>query len=108
MVLSFGYNISFKYIDRGLIEVLGPLGITRTMQARIQNVSRIQTGFVDHYIFVMIATTALILFPIAFMNQSVIEILSSYFNMNNVFDYFFVNILDIFKSQYVILDSLLI
>jgi hypothetical protein len=28
--------------------------------------------------------------------------------MNNVFDYFFVNILDIFKSQYVILDSLLI
>jgi hypothetical protein len=78
------------------------------MQARIQNVSRLQTGFVDHYIFVMIAATALILFPIAFLEQSVIEVLGNYFNISTVFNYYFINMIDIFQSHYIILDPLLI
>jgi hypothetical protein len=78
------------------------------MQARIQKVSRFQTGFVDHYIFVMIAATALILFPIAFMNLSLIEMLASYFNIDSIFTYFFGNIINIFQSHYVTLGPLLV
>ncbi|KAH9539455.1 hypothetical protein CY35_15G058600, partial [Sphagnum magellanicum] len=37
--LRFGYEVSFKVLDKGAIEILGPYGIS---------------GFVYHYVFVML------------------------------------------------------
>lgn len=53
-ILSFGYNISFKMIDRGLIEYLGPLGIVRLLSIITSKVSKLQTGLIYHYAFTIV------------------------------------------------------
>jgi NADH-ubiquinone oxidoreductase chain 5 len=53
-ILYFGYNISFKLIDRGIIEYLGPLGITRFLSVFSKNISKIQTGLLYHYALTII------------------------------------------------------
>jgi NADH-ubiquinone oxidoreductase chain 5 len=52
--LAFGYEISFKTLDKGIIEILGPLGISNTFQKLSQQISKIQTGFVYHYALSML------------------------------------------------------
>jgi NADH-ubiquinone oxidoreductase chain 5 len=54
-VLSIGYNTTYKLVDRGLFEFLGPLGITRTVWQNGRLFTGMQTGFVYHYTFVMLA-----------------------------------------------------
>ncbi len=54
-VLSIGYNTTYKLVDRGLFEFLGPLGITRTVWQNGKLFTGMQTGFVYHYTFVMLA-----------------------------------------------------
>jgi NADH-ubiquinone oxidoreductase chain 5 len=54
-VLSMGYNTTYKLVDRGLFEFLGPLGITKTVWQNGRLFTGMQTGFVYHYTFVMLA-----------------------------------------------------
>ena len=59
--MTFGYEVSFKTLDKGVIEILGPYGVTKTIQALLKEVRSIQTGYVYHYALVMlIALTFLI------------------------------------------------
>jgi NADH:ubiquinone oxidoreductase subunit 5 (subunit L)/multisubunit Na+/H+ antiporter MnhA subunit len=47
--------INLKYIDRGLLELLGPLGIVRSINMIINYINRIiQTGLLYNYIFIFI------------------------------------------------------
>jgi NADH-ubiquinone oxidoreductase chain 5 len=48
-VLNFGYKISFKLIDRGFIELLGPLGLTRFFSNLSFYVNSIQSGYIFEY-----------------------------------------------------------
>lgn len=59
-VLYFGYNISFKLLDRGLIETMGPLGIVRSIKTTIRYMSKLQTGMIYHYILMMVIAIVLI------------------------------------------------
>jgi proton-translocating NADH-quinone oxidoreductase chain L len=52
--LSFGYEVSFKTLDKGFIEVIGPSGIAVTIQKLSKQISSVQSGFVYHYAFVML------------------------------------------------------
>lgn len=52
--LWFGYSISFKILDKGIIEILGPYGIAYSFQKLSQQISKIQSGFVYHYAFSML------------------------------------------------------
>ena len=52
--LSFGYKISFRTLDKGVIEILGPHGIARTFQKLSQQISKIQSGFIYHYALSML------------------------------------------------------
>nr|YP_009675912.1 NADH dehydrogenase subunit 5 [Ptilidium ciliare]QDE12713.1 NADH dehydrogenase subunit 5 [Ptilidium ciliare]QIA60096.1 NADH dehydrogenase subunit 5 [Ptilidium ciliare var. pulcherrimum] len=52
--LRFGYEVSFKALDKGAIEILGPYGISYTIRKMAQQISKIQSGFVYHYAFVML------------------------------------------------------
>jgi len=52
-VLSFGYNISFKLLDRGAIELVGPTGLVRFFSYLSRFVSNLQTGFLFHYVLFM-------------------------------------------------------
>jgi len=53
-MLHFGYHTSYKLIDRGVFEFLGPLGISRMVSKRGNDLVSLQTGFLYHYAFVML------------------------------------------------------
>ena len=52
--LWFGYEISFKTLDKGVFELLGPFGIGSTFRRLALQISTIQSGFVYHYALVML------------------------------------------------------
>nr|YP_007890615.1 NADH dehydrogenase subunit 5 [Jakoba bahamiensis]AGH24109.1 NADH dehydrogenase subunit 5 [Jakoba bahamiensis] len=62
-LLNFGYKISFLSLDRGVIEVFGPYGLEKSVLAIASRVSKLQTGYIYHYAFIMlIGITFLIAF----------------------------------------------
>ena len=50
----FGYSISYKIIDRGIFEVLGPHGIASFLSKISTSVYKIQTGYIYHYTFLFL------------------------------------------------------
>ncbi len=59
--LDFGYEVSFKTLDKGFFEILGPYGISHTFQRLSRQLSKIQSGFVYHYaLFMLIGLTVFI------------------------------------------------
>lgn len=73
-VLAFGYNTTFKVIDRGLVELVGPTGLVRLLGNSSNFISKINTGFIYHYVLIMVLSMISIIY---FMNYLVV--LSSYF-----------------------------
>ncbi|CAM9089848.1 unnamed protein product [Phaeothamnion confervicola] len=57
--LFFAYHVSYKTIDRGLIEVLGPKGLSFFVRRQARAVQGIHTGLIYHYALMMLvgATT---------------------------------------------------
>ena len=53
-ILNFGYLVSFKTLDRGFIELLGPYGISRLIKTQSKNLTSLQTGQLTHYLFFMV------------------------------------------------------
>jgi len=68
--LNIFYYYYFKLIDRGFIEVVGPLTIVRTLNSLSLQISNFQTGFLYNYIFMVIFSFIIILFIIFFFNLS--------------------------------------
>ena len=65
IIVKFFFDISYnyvKYVDRGFIELIGPLGFVRFINYFIIRLNFIQTGFLYNYIFLFIILTFLILF----------------------------------------------
>lgn len=62
--LIFGHNISYKLLDRGFIEFLGPFGISKSVRY-ISNYSKvIQTGLIYHYAFTIFVFATLFIYLI--------------------------------------------
>ena len=53
-LLKSFYSLTFKVIDRGLVEFFGPLSLVRLTSSFSVFFSRVQTGFMYHYIFVFL------------------------------------------------------
>jgi NADH-ubiquinone oxidoreductase chain 5 len=53
-IISFGYQISYKSIDRGVIEILGPYGISNLVFSVAFNLNKLHTGYIYHYAIYMI------------------------------------------------------
>jgi hypothetical protein len=53
--MNFGYNSSFKTLDKGLIEQFGPTGLGFSIFNTAFNVTAFQSGFVYHTIFFLIS-----------------------------------------------------
>ena len=61
--LRFSYHISYKTIDRGIIEVLGPMGLSRLVYKNSNFINNTQTGYLYHYaLSILIASTVIIFF----------------------------------------------
>ena len=52
--LDFGYHISFKTLDKGLFEFVGPFGISRLFKQLTRYLGRLQSGMIYHYAVVML------------------------------------------------------
>jgi NADH-ubiquinone oxidoreductase chain 5 len=46
---KFGYSISYKFIDRGIFEILGPTGLSSTALIVGSSLHNMQTGYIYHY-----------------------------------------------------------
>lgn len=64
--IKFGYNVFVKSIDKGLLEFLGPLGLTSFFHNASFRVSNFQTGLIYHYAFVFLLGLLILLTFFAF------------------------------------------
>nr|YP_009350049.1 NADH dehydrogenase subunit 5 [Spongospora subterranea]AIK19920.1 NADH dehydrogenase subunit 5 [Spongospora subterranea] len=51
----FSYQIPFKVLDKGFIELFGPLGLTISLNNVSKKISNLQTGLIYHYTFIILA-----------------------------------------------------
>ena len=58
---TFGYNISYKIIDRGIIEIFGPMGLSTSISKKSSNITKLQSGYIYHYTLLILLGTTLIL-----------------------------------------------
>ena len=57
---KFGYSISYKFVDRGIFEILGPTGLSNLALKIGSNLHKMQTGFIYHYtLLILIGVTVL-------------------------------------------------
>ena len=58
---NFGYTVSYKIIDRGIFEILGPHGISSTLSKVSFVVAKLQTGYIYHYTFLFLTGITVLL-----------------------------------------------
>jgi NADH-ubiquinone oxidoreductase chain 5 len=59
--VNFGYFVSFRGIDKGVVEMLGPYGAVSSFTSLMKTTSRLQTGYIYHYAFIMLVGIVLLL-----------------------------------------------
>ncbi len=52
--MNFGYHISFKTLDKGCFEILGPFGISSFFKQFTYHISKLQSGIIYHYAVIML------------------------------------------------------
>ena len=52
--IKFAYAVTFKTLDKGCFEMIGPFGISRTFTQLSQTIVYLQSGFIYHYAVVML------------------------------------------------------
>lgn len=60
-IWKFGHLVTYRIIDRGILEIIGPRGISRILIKLTQNISNFQSGMVFNYALIMIVFTTLFL-----------------------------------------------
>jgi NADH-ubiquinone oxidoreductase chain 5 len=58
---KFGYSVSYKFIDRGVFEILGPTGLSLVSLNIASNLHKMQSGFLYHYTLVTLMGAASLL-----------------------------------------------
>jgi len=72
-ILLSSYTFFYKTVDRGILEILGPFGLTNLIPFLSNHIRFMQTGFVLHYlIYICVAILCFIFFS---LKQSIVVIL---------------------------------
>nr|QRG31965.1 NADH dehydrogenase subunit 5 [Pseudosuberites sp. CY-2021] len=58
-VWKFGHLVTYRIIDRGILETIGPKGIAKVLISLTQTISNYQSGMVFNYALIMIIFTTL-------------------------------------------------
>jgi NADH-ubiquinone oxidoreductase chain 5 len=61
-LLKFGYSVTYKTLDRGLIEWVGPFGIAHQLTHFTKNLSLFQSGQVYNYAFTIFSAATIFIF----------------------------------------------
>jgi len=91
--LEIGYHVTYKAIDRGFIEMLGPYGLSKTVLMKSRTLSNLQTGSIYDYSLWMfigfifsLLTVELVFFLYSLLDPSLIFLfLISFFNQEKDF-----------------------
>nr|YP_010007659.1 NADH dehydrogenase subunit 5 [Cyanidium caldarium]QNR39828.1 NADH dehydrogenase subunit 5 [Cyanidium caldarium] len=81
--MNFGYYISFKLIDKGILEFFGPQSLMKLITNMLNKLKFIQTGQITHYVFIIILG-ALVLFTLV----ELLDVLVYFFNIK-ILGFFF-------------------
>ena len=65
--MNFGYKTSFKSIDKGNIEIIGPFGLSFLILAYSEIITYIHSGLIFHYAFLIMFSILCILFSYTFI-----------------------------------------
>merc|ERR1711991_294360 len=64
-ILNLSYVFSYKDVDRGFLEKIGPSGIVQPIKGFFNKLKNLQSGFIYHYLFLMfVSMFVIILFTI--------------------------------------------
>nr|YP_010508049.1 NADH dehydrogenase subunit 5 [Phytophthora gonapodyides]UXG56390.1 NADH dehydrogenase subunit 5 [Phytophthora gonapodyides] len=85
-ILKVGYNVTYKMIDKGLIEMCGPYGLTTIFAFLSQKIILLQTGYIYHYSLLMLIS---IIFLINILFFSILY----YFNVITILLFLFIFLL---------------
>lgn len=66
-MLRFSYLITYKVLDRGFIEILGPYGIPEIVNHYSIKVQNLQSGQITHYLFFMVLGLIIFFFYFVFL-----------------------------------------
>ena len=58
---KFGYSVSYKFIDRGIFELLGPTGLSLSITKTGSELYRLQTGYLYHYTYSILVSLTFLL-----------------------------------------------
>jgi NADH-ubiquinone oxidoreductase chain 5 len=58
---TISYTVTYKIIDRGIIEIFGPIGLSSFITQKALYISKLQTGYLYHYTFIILASLTLVL-----------------------------------------------
>lgn len=58
---TISYTVTYKIIDRGIIEILGPMGLSALITKKAFYISKLQTGYLYHYTFLILTSLTLVL-----------------------------------------------
>ncbi len=58
---TISYSLTYKIIDRGFIEIFGPLGLSLVISKKGLYLSRLQTGYLYHYTLLMLTGLTIII-----------------------------------------------
>ncbi len=58
---TISYTVTYKTIDRGIIEIFGPMGLSSAITKKALYISKLQTGYLYHYTFLILTGLTLIL-----------------------------------------------
>jgi NADH-ubiquinone oxidoreductase chain 5 len=58
---TISYTVTYKVIDRGVIEIFGPMGLSSLITKKASYISKLQTGYLYHYTFLILTSLTLIL-----------------------------------------------
>lgn len=68
-LLRFGHSVSYRVLDRGILEVFGPTGLSSLLPRLSLLVSGLQSGFLLHYVLIFLVFAAF--FSLGTLAQSV-------------------------------------
>jgi NADH-ubiquinone oxidoreductase chain 5 len=98
-LLYVGYNYSFKLIDRGLLELVGPYGITNLISLISLKISKLQTGYLYHYAFLFfLGLVTFTIINLMHLNTIYLPILTSIIDLRLILIIAIINLIYIIRK----------
>lgn len=70
---KFGYSVSYKTVDRGIFEILGPNGLSTLLKTTSTSLYSLQSGYIYHYTFLILAGSTVLIGGVQLFNLLILD-----------------------------------